>query len=200
MRLLFAAVLVLAAGVPRAAAQNPHSPATVEFEPRVGAVGSRVLVITPLPPGAKLRFGNHILPVLAEGAGRVSFLVPQGSSTAFIEVVKDGREVAKSAVPFIVSGTSVVTPRLIGLKEAIDVFGYSDPRPEGGEKPEAAAKPVLKLDDEDILTIGESPPARLSPAVQLGDTASMATQGMGPAGFLFTARPPKKKTPTPTPP
>ena len=197
MRALLLAVLVLAAGDQRSDAQNP--PASVEFEPRVGAIGSRVLVITPLPPGTKLRFGTRLVPVLVEGAGRVSFLVPEGSSAAFVSVVKDGREVGKSAVPFVVSGTSVATPRLIGLKEAIDVFGYSDPRPEGGEKPEPAAKPVLKFGDDDILTLGEAPPQRFGPAVQLGDTASMATQGMGPAGLLFTARPPKKKTPTPTP-
>lgn len=197
MRLLLAAVLALAAGDPRPAAQSP--PSNVEFEPRVGAIGSRVLVVTPMPAGTKLRFGTRLVPVLVEGAGRVSFLVPEGSATAFIEVLKDGREIGKSAVPFVVSGTSIATPRLIGLKEAIDVFGYSDPRPEGGEKPEPAARPVLKFGDDDILTLGEAPPARLGPAVQLSDTASMATQGMGAPGFLFTARPPKKKTPTPTP-
>ena len=44
------------------------------------------------------------------------------------------------------------------IKEAIDVFGYSDPRPTGGEKPEPRARQILKLDEEEILTIGEPAP------------------------------------------
>lgn len=173
----------------------------VEFEPKVGALGSRVALTSALPKGAELRFGGRPVAVLRETTGKASFVVPAGSVTAFLEVAIDGKVVAKSAVPFIVSGSSLVsTPKLIGLKEAIDVFGYAEDRPAGGEKPEPAARPVLKLDDSDILTIGEPPIPRLSPAVELGDAASAATRSMGQPGFLITARPPKKKITVPTPP
>lgn len=174
----------------------------MEFEPRVGAIGSRVVLKGFVPEGAQARFGTRTVTLLREPGGGASFLVPSGASTSFIELVRGGKTLGKSAVPYVVSGTSLVSaPKLIGLKEAIDVFGYADPRPEGGEKPETPVRPVLTFDDAEILTIGEpSPPPPLQPAVLLGDAASAATRGMGPAGFLITARPPRKKLVVPTPP
>ena len=173
----------------------------LEFEPKVGAVGGRVIVKAGVPAGAQLLFGGRPVGVIKEANG-VSFIVPPGiSGGAFLEVVSGGKTVAKSAVPFIVSGSSLATPpKLIGLKEAIDVFGYADPRPTGGEKPEPRARPVLKLDEDEILTIGEPAPPRLGPAVESGDLASAGRTGMSGTGFLITARPPKKKTPVPLPP
>jgi hypothetical protein len=167
----------------------------------VGAIGARVLIKTSLPEGATVRFGNRPIQVLREARGW-SFFIPPGSTTSFIEVRRDGRSVAKSAVPFVVSGTSLVsTPKLLGLKAAIDVFGYTEPRPEGGEKPEYKVRALLKLDDEEILTIGQSAPSRLGPTVDMWDASSASTRGMGGVGFLITARPAKKKVvlPTPTP-
>ena len=173
----------------------------LEFEPKVGAVGGRVIVKAGVPAGAQLLFGGKPVGVIKEAQG-VSFIVPPGiSSSAFLEVVSGGKTVAKSAVPFIVSGSSLATPpKLIGLKEAIDVFGYADPRPTGGEKPEPRARPVLKLDEDAILTVGEPAPPRLGPAVESGDLASAGRTGMSGTGLLITARPPKKKTPVPLPP
>src|SRR5664280_1659328 len=69
-----------------------------------------------------------------------------------------------------------------------------------GEKTEPRARPVLKLDEDEILTIGEPAPPRLGPAVESGDLASAGRTGMSGTGFLITARPPKKKTPVPLPP
>lgn len=194
----FAAPLLLVTtgilGLP-VVAQGP-----LEFEPKVGVVGSRVTLETRLPPGAQVRFGSHTVALLPEPGGRASFLVPAGAPSSFIEVVRAGRTISRSAVPFVVAGGSLVsTPKLIGLKEVIDVYGYADTRPEGGGKPEEKARPILKLDENSILTIGEMPPPQLGPAVELGDAASAATRGMGMPGFLLTARPPKKKPP-PTPP
>jgi hypothetical protein len=174
----------------------------LEFEPKVGAVGGRVVVKTGVPAGAQLLFGGRPVGVIKEADGVSAFVVPPGiSGGAFLEVVSGGKTVAKSAVPFIVSGASLATPpKLIGLKEAIDVFGYSDPRPIGGEKPEPRARPVLKLDEDEILTIGEPAPFRLGPAVESGDLATAGKTGMSGTGLLITARPPKKKTPVPLPP
>jgi hypothetical protein len=174
----------------------------LEFEPKVGAVGGRVVVKTGVPAGAQLLFGGRPVGVIKEADGVSAFVVPPGiSGGAFLEVVSGGKTVAKSAVPFIVSGASLATPpKLIGLKEAIDVFGYSDPRPIGGEKPEPRARPVLKLDEDEILTIGEPAPFRLGPAVESGDLATAGKTGMSGTGLLITARPPKKKTPAPLPP
>jgi len=173
----------------------------LEFEPKVGAVGGRVIVKTGVPAGAQLLFGGRHVAVIREADG-VSFVVPPGiSGSAFLEVVSSGRTVSKSAVPFIVSGASLLSPpKLIGLKEAIDVFGYADPRPTGGEKPEPRARQVLKLDEDEILTIGEPAPLRLGPAVDSGDLATAGRTGMTGTGLLITARPPKKKTPVPLPP
>jgi hypothetical protein len=115
--------------------------------------------------------------------------------------VSGGKTISKSAVPVIVSGASLAPPaKLIGLKEAMDVYGYADQRPSGGEKPEVRVRPVLKLDEDEILTIGEPAPYRLGPAVDSGDLASAGHTGMTGTGFLLTARPPKKKTPVPLPP
>jgi len=172
----------------------------IEFEPRVGAVGAQVRLKTPPPPGVEIRFGGRTLSAAHDARGGAVLTVPPGVSTSFIEYVRDGKIVAKSTVPFVVSGTSLVgATKLIGLKEAIDVFGYSEARPEGGEKPESPSHKVLRLDSDEILSIGEPAPQRLLPALDLGDAASAATRGMGPPGILFTARPPKKKVPTPVP-
>lgn len=192
---LSAAVVLLAAFVARAQER-------LEFEPKVGAVGSRVVVKSGIPAGAQLLFGGRPVGVLKEAAGVSAFVVPPGTSGgAFLEIVSGGKSVAKSAVPFIVSGASLAAPpKLIGLKEAIDVFGYSDPRPSGGEKPEPKARPVLKFDEDEILTIGEPAPFLMMPAVESGDLASAGKTGMYGTGLLITARPPKKKTPVPLPP
>jgi hypothetical protein len=174
----------------------------LEFEPKVGAVGGRVVVKTGVPAGAQLLFGGRPVGVVKEADGVSSFVVPPGiSGSAFLEVVSGGKSIAKSAVPFIVSGASLASPpKLIGLKEAIDVFGYSDPRPTGGEKPEPRARPVLKLDEDEILTIGEPAPFHLGPAVESGDLATAGKTAMSGTGLLITARAPKKKTPVPLPP
>lgn len=197
MRRLFLSVaaVLLAAFVARAQER-------LEFEPKVGAVGSRVVVKSGVPEGAQLLLGGRPVGVLKEAAGSSAFVVPPRiSGGAFLEIVSGGKTVAKSAVPFIVSGTSLAAPpKLIGLKEAIDVFGYSDPRPVGGEKPEPRARPVLKLDEDEILTIGEPGPFLMMPAVESGDLASAGKTGMYGTGLLITARPPKRKTPVPLPP
>jgi hypothetical protein len=174
----------------------------LEFEPKVGTVGSRVVVKSGVPLGAQLLLGGRPVGVVKEGTGISAFVVPPGvSGGAFLEIVSGGKTVSKSAVPFIVSGASLAAPpKLIGLKEAIDVFGYSDPRPVGGEKPEPRARPVLKLDEDEILTIGEPAPSRLGPAVEGVDLGSAGHTGMSGTGLLITARPPKKKTPVPLPP
>lgn len=174
----------------------------LEFEPKVGATGTRITLRTTLPEGAQILFGGRPAGAVEEAKGIYSFLVPAGASgTAFVEIVRGGKPVAKSAVPFVVSGPSVVmVPRLVGLKEAIDVFGYSDPRPEGGGKPEPKARPILKFDEDEVLTIGEPTPYKLGPAVETGDLSSAGKTGMAGTGLLITARPPKKKTPVPLPP
>lgn len=194
--LVAAAAFVFLAGAASVAQER------LEFEPRVGATGTRVTLRTTVPEGAQVLLGGKPVSVIEEAKGIYSFLVPPlPASTAFIEIVKGGRPVAKSAVPFVVSGPSVVaTPKLIGLKEAIDVFGYSDPRPEGGTKPEPKARPILKFDEDEVLTIGEPAPFRLGPAVEMGDLQSAGKTGMAGTGLLITARPPKKKTPVPLPP
>lgn len=174
----------------------------LEFEPKVGAANTRITIRTTVPEGAQVLLGGKPVSVVEEAKGIYSFLVPVGAwGTAFIEVMKGSKTVARSAVPFVVSGPSVVSvPRLVGLKEAIDVFGYSDPMPEGGGKPEPRARPILKFDEDEVLTIGEPPPFSLGPAVSLGDVASAGQTGMSGTGLLITARPPKKKTPVPLPP
>jgi hypothetical protein len=194
-------VLLSIAGVLLAAAVL-GAEGRLEFEPKVGAVGGRVVVKTGVPAGAQLLFGGRPVGVVKEAEGVSVFVVPPGiSGSAFLEIVSGGKTIAKSAVPFIVSGASLATPpKLIGLKEAIDVFGYSDPRPTGGEKPEPRARPVLKLDEDEILTIGEPSPFHLGPAVESGDLATLGKTGMRGTGLLITARPPKKKTPVPLPP
>jgi hypothetical protein len=198
-RLLVRAIAVLFVVLAGIAARAQER---LEFEPKVGAVGGRVVVKAGVPAGAQLLIGGKPVGVVKEADGVSAFVVPPGlSSSAFLEIVSGGKTISKSAVPFIVSGTSLAAPpKLIGLKEAIDVFGYSDPRPTGGEKPEPRARPVLKLDDDEILTIGEPAPFRLGPAVESGDLATAGRSPMSGTGFLITARPPKKKTPVPLPP
>ena len=192
-----AAVLLLVPG-----GSPAHAQERLDFEPKVGAVGGRVTVKAGVPAGAQLLVGGKPVGVIKEADGVSAFVVPPGlSSSAYLEIVSGGRTISKSAVPFIVSGASLVAPpKLIGLREAIDVFGYSDPRPTGGEKPEPKARPVLKLDDDEILTIGEPSPSRLAPAVEFGDLATAGKTGMTGTALLITARPPKKKTPVPLPP
>jgi hypothetical protein len=194
--LVCAAAALFLAGIPAGAQER------LEFEPKVGAVGGRVVVKSGVPGGAQLLFGGRPVGVIRESDGVSAFVVPPGpSKSAFLEIVSGGRTISRSAVPFIISGSSMAAPaKLIGLKEAIDVFGYSDPRPIGGEKPEPKARPVLKLDDDEILTIGEPAPYRLGPAVESGDLATAGRSSMSGTGLLITARPPKKKTPVPLPP
>ena len=187
------------AGVALLAAVAMVAEDKLEFEPKVGATGTRITLHTFVPEGAQVTIGGKAVSTVEEAKGIYSFLVPPlPSSTAFVEIVKGGKPVAKSAVPFVVSGPSVVsTPKLVGLKEAIDVFGYSDPRPEGGSKPEPKARPILKFDEDEVLTIGEPAPFHLGPAVDMGDLQSAGKTSMAGTGLLITARPPKKKTPTP---
>lgn len=185
----------------------------MEFEPQVGTSGTRVTITSPLPKGAVVRFGGRVVPLLVEPGRRPSFVVPEGATSAFVEATEGGKVISRSSVPFVVAGASLInTPRLIGLKEAIDVFGYAEPMPEGGEKPETKTKRILSLGDGDVLTIGEPPPPA-PPSISIGnDAASAATRGMGAAGFLLTARAPAARpiivpplpllpapTPTPTP-
>ena len=178
------------------------APDKLDFEPKVGATGTRVTLHTVIPEGAQVVVGGKAVAVIEEAKGIYSFLIPPlPASTAFLEVVKGGTTLSKSAVPFVVSGPSVVaTPKLVGLKEAIDVFGYSDPKPEGGSRPEPKARPILKFDDDEVLTVGEPSPYRLGPAVETGDLSAAGKTGMAGTGLLITARPPKKKTPVPLPP
>lgn len=205
MRIL-AGVVVLALALPAASQQSG-----LEFEPRVGTAGTRVTITSPLPKGAVVRFGGKVVPLFVEPGRRPSFLVPGGEPSAFVEASLGGKVVAKSTVPFVVAGASLVNvPKLIGLKEAIDVFGYAEPMPEGGAMPEPKAKRILSFGDEDVLTIGESPAPAPPPLVIGNDAASAAMRGMGTPGFLLTARPPTRRpivipplpplpTPTPTP-
>ena len=185
--------------------------ARLEFVPQVGTTGSRVTITSPLPRGAVVRFGTRPVALLVEPGRHPSFLVPDGASSDFVEAVAGGKVVARSSVPFVVaSGSLVNAPKLVGLKEAIDVFGYAEPLPEGGEKPEPKARRILAFGDGDVLTIGE--PSAPAPAqLSIGsDAASAATRGMGPPGFLLTARAPVQRaivipalpavpTPSPTP-
>jgi hypothetical protein len=187
---------VLLAGLP-GVAQDP-----LEFEPKVGAANTRITIRTNVPEGAQVLLGGKPVGLVEEARGIYSFLVPPSvTGAAFVEISKGGKPVAKSAVPFVVSGPSIaIVPKLVGLKEAIDVFGYADPRPEGGGKPEPRARPILKFDEDEVLTIGEPAPLRMGPAVELGDLSSAGKTGMTGTGLLITARPPKKKTPVPLPP
>ncbi len=184
----------------------------LEFEPRVGTAGTRVTITSPLPKGAVVRFGSRVVPLLVEPGKSASFIIPEGVSSSFVEASQGGKVIGRSSVPFVVAGSSLInSPRLIGLKEAIDVYGFSEPIPEGGEKPESKVKRVLSFGDGDVLTIGESSAPGPLPVAIGNDASSAATRGMGAAGFLFTARAPTRRTivvpplpplppaPTPTP-
>lgn len=203
-------VLALAIGFALPAAGQE---ARLEFEPQVGTSGTRVTITSPLPKGTVVRFGSRVVPLLVEPGRRPSFIVPAGVSSSFVEASQGTKVIARSSVPFVVAGASLVNvPKLIGLREAIDVFGYSEAIPEGGEKPETAAKKILSLGGSDFLTIGETAAQAPMPIAIGNDAASAATRGMGSAGFLLTARPPNREiflitttppppvpTPTPTP-
>ena len=168
--------------------------AGLEFEPRVGTTGTRVTITSPLPKGAVVRFGTRVVPLLVEPGRRPSFVVPEGVPSAFVEATHEGKTFGRSSVPFVVAGSSLInSPKLIGLKEAIDVFGYSEPIPEGGGKPESKVKRVLSLGEGDILTIGETPAPGPLPVAIGNDASSAATRGMGSAGFLLTARAPIRR-------
>ncbi|HEX7528835.1 MAG TPA: hypothetical protein VF425_06975, partial [Thermoanaerobaculia bacterium] len=76
---LSAAVVLVAAFVARAQER-------LEFEPKVGAIGSRVVVKSGVPAGAQLLFGGRPVGVLKEAAGVSTFVVPPGiSGGAFLE-------------------------------------------------------------------------------------------------------------------
>jgi hypothetical protein len=189
MKVLACAVALAIAS--SAAAQE----ASLEFEPRVGTMGTRVTITSPFPKGAVIRFGGRAVPLLVEPGRRPSFIIPDGSASGFVEASLGGKVVAKSNVPFVVAGSSLVnTPKLIGLKEAIDVFGYAEPIPEGGEAPDSRARKVLSLGDGDLLTIGEAPAPAPLPFTVGNDASSAAMRGMGSPGFLMTARPPTRRT------
>lgn len=196
----FALAFALGFALPAAAQE-----VLLEFEPQVGTSGTRVTITSPLPKGAVVRFGSRVVPLLVEPGRRPSFIVPEGISSSFVEASVGKQVVARSSVPFVVAGSSLVNvPKLIGLKEAIDVFGYSEAVPEGGEKPETTSKRILSLGGGDVLTIGESPAQAPLPIAIGNDAASAATRGMGSPGFLLTARPPTRQifliTTTPPPP
>jgi len=198
--------LALALALPAAAQEE-----RLEFDPLVGMTGTRVTLTSPVPKGVVVRFGTRVVPLLVEPGRRPSFVVPEGATSAFIEASLDGKPFARSAVPFVVAGASLVgVQKLIGLREAIDVFGYSDPTPEGGGAPEQRPKKILSFGDSDLITIGEAPAPAPIPWVIGNDAASAAMRGMGPPGFLLTARPPTRRvivipppppvpTPVPTP-
>ena len=189
----------LAIGLVAVVAVEAQEVSSLEFEPKVGVTGTRITVKGPFPKGAQVKFGERVVPVLVEPNGKTSFIVPETGVSSFIDVVAGGKTVARSAVPFVVAGSSLVNaPKLIGLREAIDVFGYSEPVPAGGNKPEQVVRPVLKLDDQAILTIGEMPPQRMGPAVDMQDVNSAGKGPLGTSLFLITARPPVKK-PKPAP-
>lgn len=198
----FVPLVALALALPAAAQEG-----RLEFEPQVGMTGTRVTLTSPLPKGAVVRFGARVVPLLAEPGRRPSFVVPEGAASSFIEASLDGKPYARSAVPFVVAGASLVgVQKLVGLREAIDVFGYSDPTPEGGGAPEQRSKKVLSFGDSDLITIGEAPAPAPIPWVIGNDAASAAMRGMGPPGFLLTARPPTRRVivippppPVPTP-
>lgn len=197
---VFSCALLLALALP-AAGQEVR----LDFEPRVGTSGTRVTITSPLPAGAVVRFGGRVVPLLAEPGRSPSFIVPEGVSSSFVEATHGGKVFGRSAVPFVVAGSSLVNaPKLIGLKEAIDVFGYSEPIPEGGEKPESKVKRVLSFGDGDVLTIGESSAPGPPPMVIGNDASSAAMRGMGAPGFLLTARAPTRRSiivpPLPLPP
>ena len=206
MKPMKALVLVLALALPAAAQES-----RLEFEPRVGTTGTRVTITSPLPQGAVVKLGGRVVPLLVEPGRRPSFLVPVGAESSFVEATAEGRPVSRSSVPFVVAGASLVNaPKLVGLREAIDVFGYAEPIPEGGGRPEQRARRVLSLGDSDVLTIGEAPAPAPPPFVIGNDAASAAMRGMGQPGFIITARPPVRQilivpppppvpTPTPTP-
>jgi hypothetical protein len=192
--------LFFAALLPAGLLAAPADPGPLEFEPKVGNAGTRV-VVKDIPKGASVRFGDRTLTLAPEKDGRAAFVVPDSVRSSFIEIVYQGKVISKSAVPFVVAGPSFAgIPKLIGLKEAIDVFGYSDPTPEGSDLLPDKSKTVLRLGDSDFLTLNETAARYPQPAVSLGDAASAATTGMGPAAFTITARPPKKKIPNPPPP
>jgi hypothetical protein len=201
---VFACAAAFAIALPLAAQE-----ASLEFEPRVGTMGTRITITSPFQSGAVIRFGGRAVPLLVEPGRRPSFIVPEGARSSFIEMSREGKVLARSTVPFVVAGSSLVnTPKLIGLKEAIDVFGYAEPIPEGGEAPETRVRRILSLGDGDVLTIGESPAPGPPPMVIGNDAASAAMRGMGAPGFLLTARPPTRRLivvppppplPTPTP-
>jgi hypothetical protein len=200
---LLAAAALLALALPAPA----DEPARLEFEPRVGATGTRVVLSGPYTKGAEVRYAGKPVAVLEEPGKHPSILIPVGAGSAFLEVVSRGKVLARSSVPFIVSGPSIVTPqKLLGLKEAIDVFGYSEPIPEGGQKPPTNVKPLLMIDDSEVLTIGDrGPPPPFQPAVELGDLASAFTRSMGTPLIQLTGRMPRRRlvipypTPVPTP-
>ena len=204
---VFACATLLALALPAVGQE-----AGLEFEPRVGTTGTRVTITSPLPKGAVVRFGSRVVPLLVEPGRSPSFIIPEGAASSFVEATHGGKAFGRSSVPFVVAGSSLInTPKLIGLKEAIDVFGYSEPIPEGGEKPESKVKRVLSFGDGDVLTIGESSAPGPLPVAIGNDASSAATRGMGASGFLFTARaparraiivpplPPLPPAPTPTP-
>jgi hypothetical protein len=206
---VFACAALLALALPSGAQE-----AGLEFEPRVGTTGTRVTITSPLPAGAVVRFGSRVVPLLVEPGRKPSFIIPEGAPSSFVEAKHGGKVFGRSSVPFVVAGSSLInTPKLIGLKEAIDVFGYSEPIPEGGEKPDTKVRRVLSFGDGDVLTLGESTAPGPLPVVIGNDASSAAMHGMGTPGFLFTARAPTRRsiivpplpplppapTPTPTP-
>ncbi|HYN42549.1 MAG TPA: hypothetical protein VE129_12275 [Thermoanaerobaculia bacterium] len=204
---VFACAALLALALPAMGQQ-----AGLEFEPRVGTTGTRVTITSPLPKGAVVRFGSRVVPLLVEPGRSASFIIPEGASSSFVEATHGGKVFGRSSVPFVVAGSSLInSPRLIGLKEAIDVYGFSEPIPEGGEKPESKVKRVLSFGDGDVLTLGESSAPGPLPVVIGNDASSAAMRGMGAPGFLFTARAPTRRSiivpplpplppaPTPTP-
>ena len=76
---LWAVLLAGLAAMPAALAQDV---ATIEFEPKVGVTGTRVVVKGALPKGALVKFGTRSVPLLVEGNGKTSFLVPEGGVVA----------------------------------------------------------------------------------------------------------------------
>src|SRR5258706_6989636 len=74
----------------------------VEFEPRVGAMGARVVLKTPVPANSVVRFGNRTIPLVPEAGGPASFIVPVGATADFLDVKHVGGPISDNGVRLVV--------------------------------------------------------------------------------------------------
>ncbi|MEO6326123.1 MAG: hypothetical protein ABIT01_09025 [Thermoanaerobaculia bacterium] len=165
----------------------------IDFEPKVGVTGARVTVALRRPAGARVFLGEKAVAIVDERLDGLTFLVPERATTSFLTFGREDRVIARSSVPLIVTGRTLVLPKLANLRDRIDVLAYSDETPRGGERPEPGPHPFLSLDDQGIFTIGERSPEFFAPAVELSDAASAATRPMTGTFLILTARLPGKR-------